>query len=257
MRRHGTAFAEVLAEAQALGYAEADPTLDVGGGDAAHKLAILTSLAFGRPVDFDGVYVEGIEAVTPDDIDFAGELGFQVKLLGIAEETSHGIAQRVHPCMVPIGGNIAHVDGVFNAVVVQSDPADVTTYVGRGAGAGPTASAVAADIVDIARLPVFGVPAADLAERPGAPMERRHGCYYVRLNVVDQSGVIADISAILRDHAISLESLLQRGRDPGEIVPVVLTTHETDEAAMVGALDRIGALSVVVEKPCMIRIEHL
>jgi homoserine dehydrogenase len=260
MRRHGTAFAEVLTEAQSLGYAEADPTLDIGGGDAAHKLAILTSLAFGRQVDFDGVYVEGIEAVTPEDIAFAGELGFQVKLLGIAEETCHGIAQRVHPCMVPTGGNIAHVDGVFNAVVVQSDAADVTTYVGRGAGAGPTASAVAADIVDIARglrLPVFGVPAADLAERPGAPMERRYGCYYVRLNVVDKSGVIADISAVLRDHAISLESLLQRGRDPGEIVPIVLTTHETDEAAMVGALNRIAALSVVVEQPCMIRIEHL
>ena len=260
MRRHGTAFGEVLAEAQALGYAESDPTLDVGGGDAAHKLAILTSLAFGRPVDFDGVYVEGIEAVTPEDIDFAGELGFQVKLLGIAEETPHGIAQRVHPCMVPIGGNIAHVDGVFNAVVVQSDQADVTTYVGRGAGAGPTASAVAADIVDIARgirLPLFNVPAADLADRPGAPMERRHGCYYIRLNVVDQPGVIAEISAIMRDQSISLESLLQRGRDPGEIVSVVLTTHETDEAAMVEAMDRIGALTVVVEKPCMIRIEHL
>jgi homoserine dehydrogenase len=260
MRRHGSPFAEVLAEAQSLGYAEADPTLDVGGGDAAHKLAILASLAFGRPVDFDGVYVEGIEAVTPEDIDFAGELGFEVKLLGIAEETEHGIAQRVHPCMVPIGGNIAHVDGVFNAVVVQSDQADVTTYVGRGAGAGPTASAVAADIVDIARglrVPLFNVPTAELQDRPGAAMERRNGCYYIRLNVVDQSGVIADISAILRDHQISLESLLQRGRDPGEIVPVVLTTHETEEAAMVDALDKIGALEVVVEKPCMIRIEYL
>jgi homoserine dehydrogenase len=180
--------------------------------------------------------------------------------LGIAEETPHGIAQRVHPCMVPIGGNIAHVEGVFNAVVVKSDHADVTTYIGRGAGAGPTASAVAADIVDIARgvrLPVFNVPAADLAERAGAAMKCRYGCYYVRLDVVDQPGVIADISAILRDLSISLESLLQRGRDPGEIVSVVLTTHETDEAAMVAALERMGALAVVVEKPCIIRIVHL
>jgi homoserine dehydrogenase len=260
MRRHGSPFGAVLAEAQALGYAEADPALDVGGGDAAHKLAILASLAFGRPVDFDGVYVEGIEGVTPEDISFAGELGFRVKLLGIAEQTGHGIAQRVHPCMVPIGGNIAHVEGVFNAVVVQSDRADVTTYIGRGAGAGPTAAAVAADLVDIARgkrLPLFNVPAAQLADLPGAPMERRNGGYYIRLNVVDQPGVIADISAIMRDHAISLESLLQRGRDPGEIVPVVLTTHETDEAAMVEALARIGRLNVVVEKPCMIRIEFL
>jgi homoserine dehydrogenase len=162
--------------------------------------------------------------------------------------------------LVPIGGNIAHVVGVFNAVVVQSDRADVTTYIGRGAGAGPTASAVAADLVDIARgkrLPLFNVPAAQLADLPGAPMERRNGGYYIRLNVVDQPGVIADISAIMRDHAISLESLLQRGRDPGEIVPVVLTTHETDEAAMVEALARIGRLNVVVEKPCMIRIEFL
>ncbi len=260
MRRHGSPFGQVLAEAQALGYAEADPTLDIGGGDAAHKLAILASLAFGRPVDFDGVYVEGIQGVTPEDINFAGELGYRIKLLGIAEETSHGIAQRVHPCMVPIGGNIAHVDGVFNAVVVRSDQADVTTYIGRGAGAGPTASAVAADIIDIARgerLPLFNVPASNLSAQVGASMDRRNGCYYIRLNVVDQPGVIAEISAILRDHAISLESLLQRGRDPGEIVPIVLTTHETDEAAMIDALDGIGRLAVVVEKPCMIRIEFL
>ncbi len=260
MGQHGAPFANVLAEAQELGYAEADPTLDVGGGDAAHKLAILTSLAFGRPVDFDGVHVEGIEPVTPEDIAFAAELGYDVKLLGIAEETDHGIAQRVHPCMVPLDANIAHVNGVFNAVEVESDQADVTTYVGRGAGGGPTASAVAADIIDIARgirLPLFNMPANELKEQPGAPMDRRFGCYYICLHVVDQPGVIADISAILRDQAISLESLLQRGRDPGERVPVVLTTHDTEESAMMEALKRIAALDVMVEQPRMIRIENL
>jgi homoserine dehydrogenase len=260
MREKGSAFADVLADAQELGYAEADPTLDVGGGDAAHKLAILASLAFGRPVDFGSVHVEGISTITPDDIGFAREFGYHIKLLGIAQAGPGGIEQRVHPCMVPLSGPIAHVDGVFNAVVVEGDQVGPTTYVGRGAGAGPTASAVVADVVDIARgerLPLFNVPAASLADIPSAPIEGRYGAYYIRLMVVDRPGVIADVSAILRDEKISVESLLQRGRDPGETVPVVLTTHETEERAMQAALTRMARLEAVAEPPQVIRIEDL
>ena len=260
MREKGSAFGDVLADAQALGYAEADPTLDVGGGDAAHKLAILVSLAFGRPVDFASVHVEGIAGITPDDIGFAREFGYHIKLLGIAQAGPHGIEQRVHPCMVPLSGPIAHVDGVFNAVVVEGDQVGPTTYVGRGAGGGPTASAVIADVIDIARgarLPVFNLPADALADLPSAPIERRHGAYYIRLMVVDRPGVIADVAAILRDEKISVESLLQRGRDPGETVPVVLTTHETEEKSMQAALARMGRLEAVAEPPQVIRIEDL
>jgi homoserine dehydrogenase len=260
MRDEGAPFDDVLAEAQRLGYAEADPALDIGGGDAAHKLAILASLAFGRPVDFEGVHVEGIQAITPMDIDFAREFGFCVKLLGIAQIGEHGVEQRVHPCMLPQSGPIAPVDGVFNAVVVEGDAVNVATLIGRGAGAGPTASAVVADIVDIARglrLPFYNVPAASLVSTPNAPMERRYGAYYIRLMVMDRPGVIAEVSAILRDEGISVESLLQRGRNPGEVVPMVMTTHETYEDAMLRALTRFGALDAVSEPPLMIRIEDL
>jgi len=260
MREKGSDFADVLADAQRLGYAEADPTLDIGGGDAAHKLAILASLAFGCPVDFASVHVEGIANVTATDIGFAREFGYHIKLLGIAQAGPHGIEQRVHPCMVPISGPIAHVDGVFNAVVVEGDQAGRTTYVGRGAGAGPTASAVVADVIDIARgerLPLFNLPADQLADLPACGIERRVGAYYIRLMVVDRPGVIADVSAILRDEKISVESLLQRGRDPGETVPVVLTTHETEERAMLVALDRMAKLEAVAEPPRVIRIEDL
>lgn len=260
MRDEGSPFDEVLAEAQRLGYAEADPALDIGGGDAAHKLAILASLAFGRSVDFDSVHVEGIQAITPMDIEFAREFGFCVKLLGIAQVSEHGIEQRVHPCMVPQTGLIAPVDGVFNAVVVEGDAVDAATFIGRGAGAGPTASAVVADIVDIARglrLPFYNVPVSDLVSMPAAPIERRHGAYYIRLMVVDGPGVIAAVSAILRDEDISVESLLQRGRDPDEVVPLVMTTHEADEEAMLRALKRFGDLDAVSETPLTIRIEDL
>ncbi len=260
MTEQGRDFDEVLAEAQALGYAEADPSFDIDGIDAAHKIALLASLAFGRPVDFDAVHVEGIRDVGALDIGFAGELGFRIKLLGIAARTEEGIEQRVHPCLVPIAQPIAHVDGVFNAVVAEGDFVDRTMYVGRGAGAGPTASAVVADLVDIARgarLPVFGVPASDLADRPAAPMTRHRGAYYIRLMVVDRPGVMADVTAALRDENVSLEALIQRGRNPGDGVPVVLTTHETDEAAMRRALERIAALDAVLERPRMIRIEAL
>jgi homoserine dehydrogenase len=260
MRRTGREFADVLAEAQKLGYAEADPSFDVDGIDTAHKLAILTSVAFGCEINFAGVHVEGIRNVSAMDIAYAEELGYRIKLLGSARPTEHGIEQRVHACMVPIGTPIAHVEGVFNAVVTEGDFVGQNVAEGRGAGAGPTASAVVADLIDIARgrmLPTFSVPAAQLKRLPASPMERHRGAYYVRLMVFDRPGVIADVTAALRDEQVSLESMLQRGRAPDEAVPVVLTTHDTDEAAMRRALDRIAALETVVEPPHMIRIETL
>ena len=258
MRERGREFAEVLADAQKLGYAEADPSFDIDGVDAAHKLAILAALAFGRPVAFEAVHVEGIRRVSAMDIAFATELGYRIKLLGIARETEAGIETRVHPCMVPQSAPIARVDGVFNAVVAEGDFVGRVMLQGRGAGAGPTASAVVADLIDIARertTPVWGAAGAALSSAPSVPMSSHHGAYYLRLMVVDRPGVIADVTAILRDMGVSLESMLQRGRSPGEAVPVVLVTHETRESAMREALDRIGALPTVMEEPTLIRIE--
>ena len=260
MRETGRDFQEVLGEAQRLGYAEADPSFDIDGIDAAHKLAILTSLAFGTEVDFKGVNVEGIRHVSALDIDFADELGYRIKLLGIARLTDHGVEQRVHPCMVPKGSPIAHVEGVFNAVVAEGDFSGRVMLEGRGAGAEPTASAVVADLIDIAagrQSPGFGLPASALAASPAAPMSRHRGAYYVRLMVYDRPGVIADVAAALRDEQVSMDQMIQRGRAPGEAVPVVLTTHDTDEAAMRRALDRITALQTVLEPPRMIRVEDL
>lgn len=258
MRETGRDFADVLAEAQRLGYAEADPGFDVDGVDAAHKLAILTALAFGCEVDFGAVHVEGIRHVSAPDIQYAAELGYRIKLLGIARRTGDGIEQRVHPCMVPVGAPIAAVDGVFNAVVADGDFVDKVLLVGRGAGGGPTASAVVADLVDIARgrrTPVFAVPAAGLTRMRPAPISARKGAYYVRLMVLDRPGVIADVAAALRDERVSMESFLQRGRSPEEAVPVVLTTHDTEESAMLRALRAIESFDAVLEPPRMIRIE--
>jgi homoserine dehydrogenase len=260
MRESRREFGEVLAQAQKLGYAEADPSFDIDGVDAAHKLAILTSVAFGTEVNFTGVYVEGIRHISALDIEYAAELGFRIKLLGLARPTEHGIEQRVHPCMVPRTTPIASVEGVFNAVMVEGDFCGRIMLEGRGAGAEPTASAVVADLLDIAaerRSPSFAVAAAELSARPASPMERHRGAYYVRLMVVDRPGVIADVAAALRDEQVSMEAMIQRGRAPGEAVPVVLTTHETEEAAMRRALSRIGGLSTVLEPPRMIRIESL
>ncbi len=260
MRDSGRDFSDVLDEAQALGYAETDPAFDVDGVDAAHKLAILTSLAFGCPVNLDAVHIEGIRQVSAVDIEFATELGYRIKLLAIARLTAHGVEQRVHPCMVAEGTSIAHVDGVFNAVVAEGDFIDRVLFEGRGAGEGPTASAVLGDLVDIGRnirLPAFSVPAEALQALQPAPMDSHVGPYYVRLSVLDRPGVIADISAILRDEHISIGSMLQHGRDPGEAVTVVLITHENEEAAMGRAMALIGGLEAVLEEPKIIRIEAL
>jgi homoserine dehydrogenase len=260
MRETGRDFAAVLGEAQALGYAEADPSFDIDGVDTAHKLALLAALAFGGRPRFDAVHVEGIRHVTALDIQFAAELGYRIKLLGLARMTERGLEQRVHPCMVPTAAPIAAVEGVFNGVVVDGDFVDSVVHEGRGAGAGPTASAVVADLIDIARgsrVPAFGLPAAALADHPIAPMTSHLGSYYIRLLVVDRPGVLADVSAVLRDHQVSIEALIQRGRNPDQPVPIVLTTHETAEAQMTGALARIAALGAVLEPPRMIRIEKL
>lgn len=259
MRETGRDFGAVLAEAQAAGYAEADPTFDVDGIDAAHKLAVLTGAAFGTKVNFDGIHVEGIRRVTALDIQLAEELGYRIKLLGLARETRHGVEQRVHPCMVSLKAPIAHIEGVFNAVVVEGDFVGTTMFQGRGAGQGPTASAVVADLIDVARgrtMPAFVVPADRLAEVRVSPMARHTGAYYMRLMVQDRPGVIAAISGILAKERISVEGMLQRGRSQSGDVPVVITTHETEEAAMQRAVARIAKLKAVAEEPCIIRIEQ-
>ena len=260
MRESGRDFAEVLEEAQRLGYAEADPSFDIDGIDAAHKLALLAAVAFGNRVDFAGVHVEGIRHVSALDIEFAAELGYRIKLLGLARLTPHGLEQRVHACMVPRHSPIANVDGVFNAVVVEGDFVGRVMLEGRGAGAQPTASAVVADLVDIAKgrwSQGFTLPATALAARPAAPMAQHIGAYYVRLMVVDRPGVIADIAAALRDEQVSMEQMIQRGRAPAKAVPVVLTTHETEEAAMRRAIAHIDKLDSVLEPARVIRVESL
>ncbi len=260
LRDTGREFEDVLAEAQAEGYAEADPSFDIDGVDAAHKLAILAALAFGTQVDFKSVHVEGIRHVSPVDLSFAKELGYGIKLLGIATETAEGVEQRVHLCMVPLDAPINHVDGVFNAVVAEGDFVDRVLMQGRGAGAGPTASAVVADVIDIARgnmVPCFARPAADLAPPRPVPMSAHRGCYYLRFEVVDKPGVFADIAQALGAHNVSMESIIQRARDPGEPVPVVMTTHDTLESDMIDAVAAIAALDAVVMAPRIIRIEDL
>jgi homoserine dehydrogenase len=258
MREQGHDFAEVLAEAQRLGYAEADPAFDVDGVDAAHKLAILASLAFGAPVSFATMHVEGIRRISALDIAFARELGFRIKLLGITRRRDGGIEMRVHPALVPEADPLAQVDGVFNAVVAEGDAVGRVMLMGRGAGAGPTASAVVADLIDIARgrfAPSWGATSGALPALPTLPMERHVGAYYLRLTVRDQPGVIADVAAALRDAGVSLQSMLQHGQDAGEQVPIVLVTHETVEAQMMTALAAIAALPTVLESPALIRIE--
>jgi homoserine dehydrogenase len=259
MRERGTDFADVLAEAQKLGYAETDPSFDIDGVDAAHKLAILAALAFGRAIHFDDVHIEGIRAITALDIAFARELGYRIKLLGIARRTEAGIEARVHPCLVPENAPLARVDGVYNAVVAEGDFVGRVMLEGRGAGAGPTASAVVADLIDIARgrfAPVWGADAAHLSTAPSVPMAAYVGAYFLRLMVLDRPGVIADVAGALRDSGVSLESMLQHGRAPGEAVPIVLVTHDTRESQLRAAIETIERLESVLERPSVIRIEH-
>jgi len=258
MRDSGREFGEVLAEAQKLGYAEADPSMDVDGIDAAHKLAIITALAFGCEVDFNAIHVEGIRRISTIDIAYAEELGFRIKLLGIAQRRDGTVEQRVHPCLVPHNAPIASVEGVFNAVHVEADFVGRVLIEGPGAGEKPTASAVAADLMDLARgtaIPTFGVASSDLEKLPSLSMEDHRGAYYLRLLVLDEPGVIADVAAALRDEDISVEAMVQRGRAPGEAVPVVIVTHETSEAQIQRSLARIEALESNLESPRMIRIE--
>ena len=258
MRETGRDFVDVLAEAQTLGYAEADPSFDVDGIDAAHKLALLAAIAFGGKPRFDAIHIEGIRRVSALDIEFAEELGYRIKLLGTARMTPAGLEQRLHPTMIKKSSPIARVDGVFNAVGVEADPVGLVLHEGRGAGGGPTASAVVADLVDIARgnrLATFGLPSTALADHPVAPMSAHRGSYYIRLMVLDQPGVLADVAAVLRDQDVSIEALIQRARNPNQPVPIVLTSHETVEARMTAAMAAIGAFATVLEPPHMIRIE--
>ena len=215
-------------------------------------------LAFGLKIDFGAVHVEGIRHVTLLDIEFAQELGYRIKLLGITRQSASGIEQRVHPCMVPLDAPIAHIEDVFNAVVVHGDQVGTTMYEGRGAGAGPTSSAIVADIVDIALgrfLPAFGLAANDLKTSKSLDMLERVASYYVRFTVIDRPGVFAEIATALRDNNVSMEKIIQRGRAPGEPVRVVLTTHETKEKAILKTIQAIDKTDAVVEPTRMIRIE--
>jgi homoserine dehydrogenase len=268
MEQDGLTFAECLKDAQRLGYAEADPSFDVDGHDTAQKLAILASLSFGIRVDPEAVYVEGISTITPEDLEAADELGYRIKLLGVAVATDAGIEQRVHPTMVPKESAIAQVMGVTNAVTIDPDPINEITLVGPGAGGEATASAVVSDIGDIARgvrTPPFGRPSAQLAASPKAPMQRHEGGYYIRMLAVDKPGTAATIATRLAERQISLESIVQRhpggrphgGDDPAGAppVPVILITYATTEDAVRQALDAVVRDGVIVGKPQLIRIE--
>jgi len=258
MEATGRPFSEVLRDAQSLGYAEADPSLDVGGGDTAHKLALLSSLAFGTKPDLDHMTVEGIERITPDDIRFAGEFGFRIKLLGIARRVGEGIDQRVQPAMVRASTPLADVDGAFNAVLADAGEAGPYFFEGRGAGAAPTASAVVADIVDIARGavgPAFGVPARDLKTLEPAQAGEASSAFYLRFEVLDLPGVLAEIAGHLAQARVSIESMIQRGRAHGEPVSIVMITHDTPQIAVERALKVIATSDKVRARPCMIPME--
>ena len=263
MEAEGLDVAGCLKAAQELGYAEADPTFDVEGYDTAHKLALLTALAFGTEVDGDAVYVEGISGVTPLDLEMAEELGFRIKLLGVAERTAQGIEQRVHPTFVARTGQLANVMGVTNAVSIEAEPVGIITLVGPGAGGGATASAVVGDIVDIARgnlVATFGRPSGELEKPIRAPMQRHEGGYYIRLSVLDRPGAAAMIATRMAERGISLESILQKGRDARRnangSVPVILITYATTELLIRNAVAAIAEGGVLDGPPQVIRIER-
>jgi len=266
MGEEGIGFEDCLKAAQELGYAEADPTFDIEGHDTAHKLAILASLCFGCEIAPDEIFVEGVTTVTAADIKVAGDLGYKIKLLGIAQRSSDGIEQRVHPTLVPKGSAIAGVDGVMNAVVLETDHVHELMLAGPGAGGPPTASSVLSDILDIGRgtrVPPLGVPSAELTPYRQAPMRAHEGGYYIRLNAKDVPGAFANIATRMADVEISLESVIQRSdlrvNDPaGEGIKtrtVVLITHSTMEATVREALAHIADDGFIVGKPQLIRIE--
>ena len=260
MEESGRNFDDVLQDAQDLGYAEADPSFDIDGVDAAHKLAILTSLAFGTQLQFDAVHTEGIRDITALDFVYARELGYRIKLLGLAGDTGEGVYQRVHPCLIHQDGPLAAVDGSFNAVIAEADFVGRSVYEGRGAGAGPTASAVVADLIDIAagRLsPTFGIPAVQLKTLKPLPIDDHVGAFYVHLTVLDQPGVFADISAMFRDENISMESIIQRDHDAAGNAHIVIVTHDVKECSLRHALAGLGSHDAIVEAPHVIRIEDV
>ncbi len=267
MRDKGLAFADVLAQGQKLGYAEADPTFDIEGIDAAHKLTIMSAIAFGIPMQFDKAYTEGISKLTREDIRYAEELGYRIKLLGITRRTEDGIELRVHPTLIPERRLIANVEGVMNAVLVKGDAVGATMYYGAGAGALPTASAVVADLVDITRLatadpenrvPHLAFQPDQLAGTRILPMEEVVTSYYLRMRVVDKPGVLADITRILADGSISIDAMVQKEPSAGEVqVDIIMLTHETREKNVNAAIARIEALPVVTGKVTRIRLEEL
>jgi homoserine dehydrogenase len=259
----GRPFAEVLAEAQAKGYAEADPTLDVGGVDAAHKLQILASLAYNGYIRFSDIYIEGIQKIEAIDIAFARELGYRIKLLAIAKEEGGELEVRVHPTMIPEGHLLASVGGVYNAVHIRGDSAGSLMFSGRGAGQMPTASSVVADIVEIAHNILFHRPSrVSLLPTGGMgegltlkPMKRIRSRYYLRAMVLDKPGVLSTVSGVLGDHNISIASVLQKGRAEQAAVPIVMLTHEATEGDMQKALKRINHLEMVTGDTICIRVE--
>ncbi|HEY8555259.1 MAG TPA: homoserine dehydrogenase [Burkholderiales bacterium] len=267
MRDRGAEFAEVLAEAQRLGYAEADPSLDIDGIDTAHKLTILAAIAFGIPLKFADAYVEGIREVTRTDVAYAEELGYRLKLLGIARRAENGVELRVHPTLIPERRLLANVDGAMNAVVVKGDAVGPTLYYGAGAGAEPTASAVVADLVDVVRtlttdptnrVPHLAFQPDALADIPILPMTQVRTSYYLRLHAEDRPGVLADVTRILGDAGISIEAILQKEDADGDgIVPVIILTHPIVEQRMNEAIARIERLAAIRGRVIRIRLEHL
>jgi homoserine dehydrogenase len=256
MEAEKLSFAAVLADAQRLGFAEADPSFDIDGIDAAHKLSILAAIAFGARIDFAHVAVEGIRHVAAVDIDHAATLGFRIKLVGLATEVGGELFQRVHPCLVPLAHPLAHVDGSLNAVVAEGDFVGRLFFSGRGAGEGPTASAVVADLIDVARGevgPAFAMPTARLAALAPADTAAHVGRFYLRVMVADRPGVLAELTAALRDAGVSIESLIQRGPSGGE-VHVVMVTHAVRQSAIAAALDRMATSNSVTAPPMMMHI---
>jgi homoserine dehydrogenase len=267
MRDKGLSFETVLAQAQKLGYAEADPTYDIEGIDAAHKITLMSAIAFGIPVQFSKVYTEGITKLTGEDIRYAEELGYRIKLLGITKRVEKGIELRVHPTLIPIKRLIANVEGVMNAIVVRGDAVGATLYYGAGAGAEPTASSVIADLVDVTRLhtadPKHRVPPLSfqpdlLSDTPVIPMEDVETSYYLRIQVIDKPGVMAEITRIVADNQISISALLQKeASDESDQVSIIMLTHTTIEKHINAAIARIEALPFVTGKIFRIRIEEL